>query len=187
MYITSRNKIDEFGEEFYSIQKSILKSLLEINLIPIPIFDREQFKFISSNYQKPQFILLSGGENKGLNTDRDDLERLLLEHSISEQIPVLGICRGMQQMLYFFDQSPQELQKHISTSHMVSGEFNSVVNSFHQFGYFSVPENFQILARCSDESIEAVFEHRYKWLGLMWHPERMSDRNWLNILIKDYF
>ena len=37
----------------------------------------------------------------GVNDDRDDLERQLLEKALERQMPVLGICRGMQVMNVF--------------------------------------------------------------------------------------
>ena len=44
----------------------------------------------------PDLIVLSGGEDIGVNLERDNLEFALLSESLPTRIPVLGICRGMQ-------------------------------------------------------------------------------------------
>ena len=46
------------------------------------------------------------------------------------------------------------------------------VNSFHNFSIFKLGKNFEIISESLDGEIEAIRHKYYKWLGLMWHPER---------------
>ena len=48
---------------------------------------------------KPAAILLSGGNDIGLCPARDLTERLLLDHAQKSMLPVLGICRDMQETM----------------------------------------------------------------------------------------
>lgn len=187
VFLTSRNTVNDFGEEYYSIQISILSSLIELDYLPIPIFDSNSLNYYKLKDLKPELIVLTGGEDPGLNPRRDTVEVNLLEYSISANVPVLGICRGMQQFLHFYKHPPTKIQNHVNIKHQIEGDFNLAVNSYHNYGYYSIPENFQVLAKSLDGSIEAIFESELKWLGIMWHPERMSTENWLKPLINKYF
>lgn len=186
IYITSRNTLNEHNEEFYSIQTSFLDLLFKANFLCVPVTDNRIVEYFSSRNIVPDMILLTGGEDSGQNPRRDEVELFLLRYSISNDVPVLGICRGMQQMLQFFNSFPKKLAQHVAVSHEVIGEFNMTVNSYHNYGYFSVPDNFKILAECKDSSIEAVYEPNLKWIGIMWHPERMDAGIWLQSIIRDY-
>ena len=47
-------------------------------------------------------LILSGGENVGESSTRDETEELLLRHAIALGIPIIGICRGLQLIHTFF-------------------------------------------------------------------------------------
>ena len=67
--------------------------------------------FIPNNLKKlPEFldevnvdgIILSGGDNIGDHPKRDQTEDQLIRYGIKKNIPIFGVCRGMQVINQFF-------------------------------------------------------------------------------------
>lgn len=85
---------------------------------------------------------------------------------------MLGLCRGMQLMGIWAGCKLSPLQGHVKTRHKISGEFNSEVNSFHNFALEKCPVGFRVTATSSDGHIEAFAHEALSWQGWMWHPER---------------
>jgi putative glutamine amidotransferase len=70
-----------------------------------------------------------------------------------------------------------EISNHAGTRHSLSGTISGEVNSFHDLGFTSVPNGFEVLSTAADGSIEAVYCSKSNWLGIMWHPEREAIPN----------
>lgn len=132
-------------------------------------------------------ILLSGGNdlssfsNNDIDLMRDEFEYSLLEFAVRRQIPVLGICRGMQVICSHFGAGISKIDAHAGTRHKVkfsssSRYFGSVlekeVNSYHKYGVNIVSENLNVAAISGDGVIEAVEHKNHRICGIMWHPER---------------
>lgn len=157
-------------------------------------------------------ILLTGGadinplfmdeepvkELHSINPHRDRQELLLTKLAADRQIPILGICRGIQMMnaalggsLYQDIHSQmegtrikhdQDLERSYA-SHSVRIEKDSLlhrlfekdvlpVNSFHHQAVKEVAPGFRVCARAADGVIEAMESTEYKsMLGVQWHPE----------------
>ena len=132
---------------------------------------------------------------------RDKLETHLLSAADQRDIPLLGICRGLQIMNVFFSGSLyQDLpsdsssdichrmtppyDRHVhevkitagSLLHDVLGRDILGVNSYHHQGVKRVGAGLTVSAVASDGLVEAL-EHRGKtfMLGVQWHPEFMPD------------
>lgn len=117
-------------------------------------------------------IILSGGNDIGSCSERDAVEKALLQKAREDFLPVLGICRGMQMMLMQHGSTLKEVEGHVGTRHILEGFVNREVNSYHNYSVASCPDAFEVTARSDDGEIEAV-KHRYlRWEGWMWHPER---------------
>jgi gamma-glutamyl-gamma-aminobutyrate hydrolase PuuD len=121
---------------------------------------------------QPSAVILSGGNDIGQSAERDDTERVLLAHAQEQQLPVLGICRGMQMMAHWAGASLHPVNGHIRTRHQLIGTVSAEVNSYHGYSLSACPDGFDVLARSEDGEIEAIRHRSLLWEGWMWHPER---------------
>ncbi len=123
---------------------------------------------------QPKAIVLSGGNDLGLNSDRDLTELALLNYAEQNGLPLLGICRGMQMMGHWAGMGLHRVSGHERVSHDVIGEITGRVNSYHSFSLDACPRGFEVLARSLDGEIEAIRHTSLIWEGWMWHPERQE-------------
>jgi len=120
--------------------------------------------------------------------DRDASEFLLLAAARERDLPVLGICRGMQLMAVASGgtliQHLPDVVGHTEHEHAVSVEPGSLlskilgeridVNSFHHQGV-NDPGTLVATARSDDGLIEALEDPTRRFtLGVQWHPEAMD-------------
>jgi len=118
-------------------------------------------------------IVLSGGGNIGESIARENIERSLLNYAIKHNIPLIGICRGMQAIILHFGGTLAAKTGHVGTRHcMVFNTQQITVNSFHDFCVNDCSSEFNVLARAKDNTIESVSHKKHQILGIMWHPER---------------
>ena len=137
-------------------------------------------------------------ELHGINPRRDYQELMLTKLAADRQIPILGICRGIQTLMAALGgtlyqdihsqmegtriKHDQDLDRSYA-SHTVTIEKGTLlhrlfqtdtlaVNSFHHQAVKEVAPGFQVCAYSSDGVIEAVESTAYKSvLGVQWHPE----------------
>jgi len=162
-------------------------------------------------------LLLSGGvdldpghfgetvvPDAGVEIDprRDAAELPLARAALDADLPVLGICRGVQMLAVAAGGSLHqdlglivERARHqqrlagkdeTATAHPVHIEPGSglaravgggeqIVNSFHHQAVKDVPEGFVVTARSPEGTVEALEDPRRPFaLGVQWHPERMA-------------
>lgn len=124
-------------------------------------------------------ILLTGGQDPvaygGNAPERDETETWLIRHALAADLPLLGVCRGMQMIQQFFGVPLQPVSGHVTASQeiVVDGRRDNV-NSYHCLGAVrSVPE-LQVWATSDDGVVKAVRHASKRVLGFMWHPERFS-------------
>jgi gamma-glutamyl-gamma-aminobutyrate hydrolase PuuD len=145
-------------------------------------------------------VLLSGGNSIAhLNPtaddaapERDAFESALLDEALKRNIPVVGVCRGMQMINMYMGGALSAVSGHVAVRHSLSPINNpyplsATVNSYHNWSIAPMDLAPGLSALAVDESgnIEA-FQHKEKrLLGIMWHPEREEPFNPLDInLIK---
>ena len=127
---------------------------------------------------RPEGVLLTGGGDiaaqGGRDVARDEVEAHLLDWAETEEIPVFGVCRGMQVLLDRFGTSLKRVTGHVRTRHTVAFDTGGrEVNSFHDFGAISVEPPLIPWARSpEDGTIEAVRHESRPIAAIMWHPER---------------
>jgi putative glutamine amidotransferase len=117
--------------------------------------------------------------------ERDDLELRLYAEALSRDLPVFGICRGLQLMNVAAGGSLyQDIgEKHHKVDHGVAIERSSriceaagtvcyeVVSRHHQ-AIHELGAGLKITARAADGVIEGIeMEDREFVLGVQWHPE----------------
>ena len=185
-YITARNETRDY------IDQKLNQFILVSGLVPVPIPNFiEDFKGDKSNREisfiqwidriSPIGFILSGGNDIGTSYSRDLTERTCLEYARKKNLPLLGICRGMQMLAIWGGGSLVPVSGHVGTRHILSGNFSHEVNSYHSKSINKCPSDFEITARCPHGSIEAISHKDLPWQGWMWHPEREERFNQLDV------
>ena len=137
---------------------------------------------------KPAAIILSGGggivkldpTTSDISPARDQFEQELLQLAIENNIPVLGVCRGMQLINMFFIGELSKVSGHVACRHQVdfidkNMPFNArEVNSFHHWGIAEsqLAKSLRPFAVAQDKTIEGFYHKSLPIAGIMWHPER---------------
>jgi len=130
---------------------------------------------------------LSGDDNRA--PERDEVERTLLIHGLDRDLPIFGVCRGMQVIQDYFGSTFQRVKGHVAHRQeiTVDGE-PRVVNSFHDWGTFETVPELDVWALSGDGVVKAVRHVTKPMLGIMWHPERLEPFQEKDIiLLKEHF
>jgi gamma-glutamyl-gamma-aminobutyrate hydrolase PuuD len=145
------------------------------------------------NTIKPSAIILSGGNSiasldltaPDISLERDEFEKELLVYAIEKNIPVLGICRGMQMINMFFNGQVSKVSEHVSCRHQIDFIDKQItlnsreVNSYHGWGIPSskLAKSLRSFALAKDKTVEGFYHTKLRIAGIMWHPERESPFN----------
>jgi len=125
---------------------------------------------------EPGGILLTGGNDLvGLGGDapeRDLTEEQLIEGALERELPLLGVCRGMQMLQHYYGVPLNRVDGHVTPRQDILFQGTRItVNSYHRFGTRSTVPELQVCAIADDGVIKAV-RAGGSVLGIMWHPER---------------
>lgn len=127
-------------------------------------------------------ILLTGGDEKG------SLDDYLIKYALDNNLPLLGICQGMQSMaLYNTNNKLVDVSNHYKCEHVINiedsklkniiGKSEIIVNSYHHQQVLSSKE-FKVTARSCDGVIEALESSNDIFqIGVEWHPEKMNSED----------
>ena len=126
-------------------------------------------------------FILTGGNDLGQDPARDATERALLSLALEKELPVLGVCRGLQFAQNYFggrvDRADQAM--HLAARHNVrlenEGQYWEVeVNSYHGFCVrrADLVSELSPFAESSDGCVEGARGADGRLLCLQWHPER---------------
>jgi gamma-glutamyl-gamma-aminobutyrate hydrolase PuuD len=154
-----------------------VKFLLGCGLIPIPIPNSVDAALTIC--ESVQGIVLTGGNDLaaygGDAPERDETETALLDLAERKNLPVLGVCRGMQVIQHRFGSRLQRVHGHVAPRQRISIDGRSVeVNSFHNFGAMEVYPPLVTWAIADDGVVKAVRHTERRMTGVMWHPERLE-------------
>lgn len=162
--------------------------LLSVGLFPVLIPNHLAFVEAMIEGSGVQGILLTGGNSLckygGEAKERDQVEKYLLEWSMKKDLPVLGVCRGMQLVQDFFGNELNPVDGHVGARHelsIVEGRRLSdvltklaSVNSYHEYGTKVVSGELAACAHSLDGVAMAVEHVSRRVYGVMWHSERES-------------
>ena len=165
--------------------------LWELGFLPLPLASRVAQPADYLAALAPDGVLLSGGNDIGSAPARDALEWAALEYAAAQDLPVLGLCRGMQMINHFQGGALRPVSGHTAVRHRVTGPLvgpdGREVNSYHDQGLLDADLGDQLgaVAQADDGVVEALRHRRRPWLGIMWHPERdtpvaSADRELIN-------
>ena len=160
----------------------------QCGILPVPLPNSYEYTENNLDCYQLDGLILSGGNDIGgidgaINAapERDHAENLLIEYCLVNNLPILGICRGMQMLAVKHGLKLCRVDGHAGCRHSIntSKEFswyqhNGTVNSFHNYGIKMPDRESEIipLAWSDDGYMEALRHVRYMHYGIMWHPER---------------
>lgn len=171
--------VPEYAERRDALDQRWTAFLAEAGYLPLILPNQTQVALDLLNALKPQGLLLTGGNSLsqygGDAPERDACEQMLLKSALDQDLPVIGVCRGMQVLLDHFGQAFEPVSGHVTANQTIQYLEQSIeVNSYHNWGCKQVPKAFTIQAKSVDGVIKAVRHQQLALLGLMWHPERLS-------------
>ena len=220
--------LPSFDEEKKQIflNQSYMDAVIESGGLPYIIPLSADQKIIYETLNNIDGLILSGGvdidpkyynesnngKSLGISEILDKCEYEVTRLAVEADIPVLGICRGMQALNVFCGGSliqdiPSEYETEIIHScvkpeiafHKISVEKSSplseimgfgehLVNSYHHQAAKDIAPDFSVCATAKDGIVEAIYHKNKKFvLGVQWHPERDHETATKNKNILDAF
>jgi microsomal dipeptidase-like Zn-dependent dipeptidase/gamma-glutamyl-gamma-aminobutyrate hydrolase PuuD len=207
-----------------TLNEGYYKSVREAGGIPVILPpERYDMETLSEWLRPLDGLLLSGGADinplllgeepiealHGVNPERDLCELLLARMASDRQLPILGICKGVQVLtvalggtvlqdiwtqhegtrLKHSQQAPRDLVTHSvsvapdSLLFQIYGKESVAVNSFHHQAVGTAGPLLRVCGLAPDGVVEAVeaSDHR-PIVGVQWHPECLADKclfDWL--------
>jgi microsomal dipeptidase-like Zn-dependent dipeptidase/gamma-glutamyl-gamma-aminobutyrate hydrolase PuuD len=203
-----------YGEQSCKLGEAYYKQVLRAGGTPIIIPPLADEAAILTTLQHIDALLLSGGADinplymgeeplpqlHGINSERDLPELLITRLAFNRQIPMLGVCRGVQTLAVALGGTVRQdigntpnLLKHSQDAerseptHTVSLQPDSMlfslykeermaVNSFHHQAVGQPGPHLRVVATAPDGVVEAVESCEEKpIMGVQWHPECLAD------------
>ena len=201
-----------YGELTCKLAEGYYKSVMRAGGVPVILPPLSDTDVIINTLEHLDGLILSGGADYDphyaneepwptlgtINEERDLPELFITQLAYNRQLPILGICRGIQTLAMALGghvrQDISDIQQHNHSqeedrniaTHSVTIEKDSVlfriygdnasVNSFHHQAVDNAGPRFRVIARSDDGIIEAMESTEYKSiLGVQWHPECLND------------
>jgi microsomal dipeptidase-like Zn-dependent dipeptidase/gamma-glutamyl-gamma-aminobutyrate hydrolase PuuD len=202
-----------YGDLTCKLAEGYYDSVIKAGGVPIIIPPTADTDVIINTLENISGLILSGGsdfdpryagEEKDpklgeINEKRDLPELFITRLAYNRQIPILGICRGIQTLAMALDGKVKQDITDITTinhsqseersvaTHQVCIEKDSIlyelyqkeklsVNSLHHQAVCDCGERFRVTAKSDDGIIEAMESREFKSIiGVQWHPECLAD------------
>ncbi len=186
--ILLRPSISESNLKIKYLYDDISSAIYKSKGIPIGIDN----KYIDEYLNICNGFIIPGGDD----IIKDDL--IAIKKIIDKDIPLLGICLGMQEIATIYNGKIINIDKHKNNNmheitiknnsllHKILGCEKTIVNSRHKSAV--ILPNLTISALSFDNITEAIEDENKKFvLGVEWHPENMYDKDLNSRKVFDYF
>ena len=208
-----------YGEQTCKIGEYYYKQVIAAGGTPVIIPPSASRANLLTTLDHIDALLLSGGADinplyqgeepvvklGGINAERDLPELLITRLAFNRQMPILGICRGIQTLATALDGKveqdispiatvkhsqdadrhepthtvtvqPDTLLQRIFFSATEEAPYRLAVNSFHHQAVREAGPHLRVSATAADNVIEAVESTEFKpVLAVQWHPECMGE------------
>jgi len=176
--VIGRKSKSESGLETYTTYKDIVTSIIKSGGLPIGIFEKnfENYLNICDGF------ILQGGDN----IDKDNIK--IINILQEKNIPLLGICLGMQEMAIANNGTIKDIKNHknnnlhkikidkYSKLYKIIKKDKIMVNSRHKSAITST--DLSIGSKSNDNIIEEVEDKNHKFfIGIEWHPENLYNKD----------
>lgn len=205
-----------YDEQTCKLAEGYYKQIVNAGGTPLILPPTDDKAAIETMLDSIDALMLSGGadinplfQNEesepqlgSINAERDMPELLLTRLAFNRQMPILGICRGIQTLAVALGgkvaqhistdiKHSQQAERHVATHHVTvssgtllntllnnEGQENATmtiaVNSFHHQAVKDAGQHLMVSATAPDGTIEAVESNEHKPIvGVQWHPECM--------------
>ena len=185
--------IESCNERRDALDQEWISFISKCELLPVLIPNCSGTAMEIVSQFKPESILLTGGNSLvdygGDAPERDSVERFLVDYAIENNLPVLGVCRGMQFIQNYFGVKLHKVAGHVSPDQLVFANGKKIrVNSYHDFGTVESVEELRVWAKSDDGVIKAINHRTLPIVGIMWHPERIDGHRQADIdLFRAFF
>ncbi|MFW9937821.1 MAG: glutamine-hydrolyzing GMP synthase [Candidatus Thorarchaeota archaeon] len=178
--------LDFGGQYCHLIARRIRELGVYSEILPYNI-DLDLFKEKNSDG-----VILSGGPSSVYESNSPKIPQTLLNHIISERIPILGICYGFHLLIHQLGGKIQSKeQKEYGKTDLTildrdllfdSLENNQIVWMSHGDQVIELPKGFKILANTLNCPIAAYKDDKNLIFGVQFHPEVTNTPNGMKIL-----
>lgn len=174
--------IDEHGEISSYISQNWIDFCRRNDTLPVICpNDIDVVETLVRTVKSSAIILTGGGDISDISGSfnaREQVEEFLIDYCLSNDIPMLSVCRGAQKLMAYLGKGQlNKLRNHVKRIVEISDNagYSQYVNSYHNFGFHVKDyrsDFLQVTHTSSDGIIKAVKHKNKKIIGIMWHPER---------------
>lgn len=224
----SQNDVGQIGvegQDWQLVAADYIRAVERNGGVPILIPNVKSIEDMSLVLDKIDGLLLSGGHDvnprtykernsgKAGNFDniRDHQEIFMTEYALERDIPILGICRGLQVLnITLGGTIHQDLPSAGFFAHSMSNSLRNEpshslkiledsplyeifkrdeiwTNSYHHQGINELGKGLKVAALSEEGLIESVYLDGKKFaLAVQWHPEMMYDNEEMNLIFKKF-
>lgn len=151
-----------------------------INLLNTVYNDAKIFLYNSDkDLVSYDLFVIFGGNNlpkfskKIEDKKRYEQDKKIIKYFCKNNKAILGICYGAQILAENYKSKIKKIDNHANTHHKILIDETKIgVNSYHDYGIYTLGNMLKPLATANDGTFEAFKSEDNKILGIMWHPER---------------